>query len=283
MQYRLLEHTTRKFSKQFLKNIYVLSNSGHEHCYGCVPNGEIGISIVVTGQSYVNLGGEWIPQSKANVYGLIDKIQFHKMSAGYREINIGFDPQYLQLFLRDSMSSLLKRQATELSDLFGEPSVDQLYKGLSFAECDDEILDIVELFLEQHLIEESVDPRILRAYDLICHEGVWNIEQVSQMVNVSSATLRNLFRDKVGITPKDLVKITRLKYALHTREHTDESLTSLAYKLNYYDQSHFIHEFKQAIGLTPKQYFENERLTFDFYNFQRWSLDSFTGLTHSLQ
>ena len=283
MQYRLLAHASRKFSARFLKNIYVLTNGDKEHCYGCVPNGEIGISIVVAGQSHINLSGEWIAQSSANVYGLIDKVQFHKMSAGYREINIGFDPQYLQLFLEDNMSSLLKRQSTELYDLFDRPTADRLYHGLSNAETDDEILDIVEFFLEHQLIEESVDPRILKAYDLICHHGVWNIEQVSQMVNVSSATLRNLFRDKVGITPKELVKITRLKQVLHTKEHTDESLTSLAYKLNYYDQSHFIHEFKQAIGLTPKQYFENEKLTFDFYNFQRWSLDSFTGLNQSLK
>lgn len=276
MEYRLLDHRSRKFSKQFLKNIYVLSNRGEEHCYGCVPNGEIGISIVVSGGSYTDIDGEWVRQSAANVYGLIDRVQFHKMSVGYKEINIGFEPHFLQLFLKTSMANLLKRQSTELYDLFDAHSVDNLYGGVANADNDDEILDVVELFLQKHLVKETVDPRISKAHDLICNQGVWNVEQVSVAVNVSSATLRNLFRDKVGITPKELVKITRLKQALHTKGHSGESLTSLAYKLNYYDQSHFIHEFKQAIGLTPKQYFENEQLTFDFYNFQRWRQSSFT-------
>ena len=44
------------------------------------------------------------------------------------------------------------------------------------------------------------------------------------------------------------------------------SLTELAYDNGYFDQSHFIHDFRSMTGLTPKQFFnECDKPVSDFF------------------
>ena len=61
--------------------------------------------------------------------------------------------------------------------------------------------------------------------------------------------------------------MVRLQQALHLKS-TDKSrsLTKLAYDCGYYDQSHFINEFKMQTGYTPKQYFDNFDSYSDFFD-----------------
>jgi len=283
MKYRLIEHRTKKFTAKYLQSIYVLTNGIHEEKYGCVLNGEIGIAIVLNGEGEIDVGGKWERQPKISVYGLVKQVQFHKMSPNYYEVNIGFNPHYLQLFLKDNISGLFERSATDLYFLLKKNGVDKLYDHLSKCTTDEDIHTTIEEFLKTHLLYEEVDKRILAAHDLICHKNIFNVEDLSKTLNISSAGLRNLFREKVGITPKELMKIQRIKKSIGIQNLNDESLTQLAYRLGYFDQAHFIHDFKEAIGLLPKQYFANQQLTFDFYNYGRWSYDSFTALKHIIK
>lgn len=278
MYYRLIEKNTRPYAAKYLKAIYVLSNDDAAEQYGCVPNGEIGISVVISGNGSILKHGEWMRQPAVSVYGLVKQVQFHRMSPHYREINLGFCPQHLQLFLKDRMYNLEQQNATDLSVLFPAAVTSELFERLSAALTDETILDVIESFLQSQLLAEETDKRVATAHELIVRNGMRNVNELSHLLNLSSTGLRNLFRENVGISPKDLMKIQRIKQALHTRRHDEESLTQLAYHLNYFDQSHFIRDFKDAIGLTPHQYFANRQLTFDFYNFGRWNVDSFAGI-----
>ena len=40
-----------------------------------------------------------------------------------------------------------------------------------------------------------------------------------------------------------------------------ESLTTVGYECDYYDQAHFIREFKDVVKLTPKQYLRSKRMS----------------------
>jgi AraC-like DNA-binding protein len=42
-------------------------------------------------------------------------------------------------------------------------------------------------------------------------------------------------------------------------------MTELTYESGYFDQSHFINEFKLLSGLTPKQYFAENEVCSDFF------------------
>lgn len=275
MRYRLISHRINPFAAKYLRSIYELSNGNIEHIYGCVPNGEIGISVILSGESHIKTEDGWIRQPPISVYGLVKNVQFHKMSPFYHEINLGFSPQYLQLFLKDCLHSISKTTATDLFDLIKKDEVCKLWENLHHCNNDNDVRDKIETFLKSNLLNKELDKRVNAAHQMISTDNIWNVEDLSSLLNISSTTLRNIFKERVGISPKDFIKIQRIKKALCHQEYDEESLTQMAHNLKYFDQSHFIHDFKDSLGLTPKQYFSNKKLTFDFYNFQRWSYDSF--------
>ncbi|MEM8893850.1 MAG: helix-turn-helix domain-containing protein, partial [Bacteroidota bacterium] len=63
----------------------------------------------------------------------------------------------------------------------------------------------------------------------------------------------------VGLSPKYLSRVIRLQSVLqqlHNRSYRD--LTSRAFEEGYYDQAHFIRDFKSMTGHTPKDYYHDD-------------------------
>jgi AraC-like DNA-binding protein len=274
MKYTAFEFKENKFLIQFVKKIYLLSSDGPEEVYGCIPNGQLGISIIVSGEGYSKIGAEWHLQPRAVVYGLVKQVQFHKMSSDFCELNINFEPHIFQRFVRSRLQDAMNN-SIELSELFPKANVLKLIENLNRESSELQILESITSFLMPFLKVRTPDHRIDLVHKLIGHNEIGRVDELSSLLNISSTSIRTLFKEKMGIPPKDLIQIHRIRKSLEYKFSGEQSLTNLAYSLNYFDQAHFIHDFKDAVGLTPKQYFQNEKLTFDFYNFGRWRLDSF--------
>jgi AraC-like DNA-binding protein len=279
MNFRLINHKTKRLSAIYLTDVYDLSNGNKEFIYCCVPNGELGITVILEGDCHIKTGDGWQKQSKVHLYGLIDKVQLLKMSPNYREISMGFYPHYLQLFLKDSLYSTNKSNGTDLFDLFKKEEVNKLYENLSQCKNDEALMDKIEGFLKANILTDELDKRVSAAHYLISKEHVYKVDDLSSMLNVTSTTLRTLFNQHVGISPKDLIKIHRIKEALDCQLTCEESLTQMAYQLKYFDQAHFSKDFKNSIGISPKQYFLDSKLSSDFSDFQHWRYDSFENIT----
>lgn len=79
-----------------------------------------------------------------------------------------------------------------------------------------------------------------------------------------SRHLTRLFRERCGLSPKRLQRIVRINTAAMLMQRSAGlSLTRLAQELDYFDQAHFIHDFRAVCGVTPGAY--QARLS-DFYN-----------------
>jgi AraC-like DNA-binding protein len=165
-----------------------------------------------------------------------------------------------------------------LFDLFRKDEVNKLYENLSQCKNDRAIQDNIELFLKDNLLNEALDKRVSAAHHLITNEHMYKVEEISSILNVTPTTLRNLFNKNVGISPKDLIKIHRIKKALGYQLPNEESLTQVAYHLNYFDQAHFCKDFKDSIGISPKLYFLDSKLSSDFSDFQHWRYDNFKDI-----
>lgn len=278
MKFRLINHKTKRLSAKYLTDIYDLSNGHKEFIYCCVPNGELGITVILEGDCYIKTDEVWQKQSKVHLYGLIDKVQLLKMSPNYREISLGFYPHYLQLFLKDSLHSTNKTNGTDLFDLFKKEEVNKLFENLSQCKNDEAIIDKIEDFLKDNILIEELDKRVLVAHDLITKANIYKVDDLSSILHVTPTTLRNLFNKHVGISPKDLIQIHRIKKALDFELTCEESLTQMAYHLKYFDQAHFSKDFKDATGISPKHYFLDSKLSSDFSDFQHWRYDSFENI-----
>ena len=78
---------------------------------------------------------------------------------------------------------------------------------------------------------------------------------MNQKIGYSQKHFSDLFRKSVGVTPKAYLKIMRFQKALRTIDAAgDIDWATVAAECGFYDQSHFINDFKHFSGFTPEQY-----------------------------
>lgn len=102
--------------------------------------------------------------------------------------------------------------------------------------------------------ENEIDSRLLNAIDLILKNyGNLNLEKELD-VGLSSRQLRRLFKFYIGDSPKSFCKIVRFQNLLKGKP-SKESLkqNKSFYDFGYYDQPHFIKEFKHLYGISPNK------------------------------
>lgn len=91
---------------------------------------------------------------------------------------------------------------------------------------------------------------------MLASVGDVSIEKLAEELNISKRQLERRFTAAVGITPKLLARIIRFQNILQLIENKEfKSFTTVAYDGGFYDQAHFIKDFKDFTGLNPKQYF----------------------------
>jgi AraC-like DNA-binding protein len=88
------------------------------------------------------------------------------------------------------------------------------------------------------------------------NQGMVEIEELSSLACLSRKQFERIFLEYIGISPKQYLKIIRFQSSIFLKsKNEDISLTELAYESGYYDQSHFINEYRKMTGITPKQFF----------------------------
>lgn len=78
-----------------------------------------------------------------------------------------------------------------------------------------------------------------------------SVSEIYQIVNYSPKQCQRLFYRHFGLTPKMVLCIIRFQKCLEILTSGKASPSDVLNVSNYYDQSHFINDFKKNIGLTP--------------------------------
>ena len=85
--------------------------------------------------------------------------------------------------------------------------------------------------------------------------NVIKVEQLGEQTGMSVRQLQRLFHRYVGVGPKWVIKRFRLQEAAERIERDPATpLTDLAIQLGYFDQAHFIKDFKSILGMPPAAY-----------------------------
>ena len=85
--------------------------------------------------------------------------------------------------------------------------------------------------------------------------GSISIQEMVDTSGLSNRHFTRVFREIVGVPPKYFCKVVQLNSFFKIINTSDEeAILKLALDCGYYDQSHFIHDFKKMIGDSPERF-----------------------------
>ncbi len=177
-------------------------------------------------------------------------------------IAVRFYPWGAHHFFGKPISSFLDN-TVDAAEIWPE-HFDRLQRQLAEAPDKDLRLAIVQSFLGERLTEcRRFDAPLERAIKLLRNaSGELSLEEVCRQTGHSKKQLERKFVASIGTTPKVFSRISRfLAICNDLQANRGKTLTQLALDCGYFDQAHFIKEFKEFSGFTPKQFFAQDNVS----------------------
>ncbi|SFH35977.1 helix-turn-helix domain-containing protein [Pedobacter insulae] len=202
--------------------------------------------------------GQTIEQPNCFVFGQITK-PLEIEPAGITSIfAVRFHPDGFTSFATLPLKQM-ENKAVSISELFGNEGLELQLKVVNALTTQKRITIIEDFLMSRLLAPELVDRMIKSSVKTILKlKGQLSVSELSEKANINRRQLERRFADTIGLSPKQLAKIIRIQVTLNTMLNRDfESLTSLAYKNDYFDQAHFIKDFKEFTGVNPKKFYSD--------------------------
>lgn len=204
---------------------------------------------------------EFIVHPNAMIMGQRTKSYYIEPLGDVDTFAICFYPYGFANFVSTPLQQLVDLE-TPIGSLFGETAAERLEQEMHQAESTAARVEIIEQFLMDRLHRNAtLDNLVKTTVDaLMATNGNRSIQHILKDNLTQRRKLERDFRKQIGISPKQLGRVLRLQTALNLLLNKDESLTSIAYESEYFDQAHFIKDFKEFVGTTPKEFLGNKSM-----------------------
>ncbi|WNG41413.1 helix-turn-helix domain-containing protein [Archangium violaceum] len=141
-----------------------------------------------------------------------------------------------------------------LDDLVPHAELERAASRMEGAKEHAERIAIFEEFLLARCKRRALDPLVTAAARaILAKRGSVRIGELARDLHLSQDALEKRFRREVGASPKQFASIVRLRQAIDLYR-SDVSLSRLSLEAGYYDQSHFIREFRAVTGDAPRRF-----------------------------
>lgn len=170
-------------------------------------------------------------------------------------VGVVFRPGGTTEFFRESAYAMRGRDVP-LGALWGAANTALLREALLEAATPEAALDVLEHALVQARHGRETHPAVafaLRRFDR--QPEAARVGDVTHAIGMSAKRFIERFKADVGLTPKHYCRLQRFQRAV-TAAHADADLdwSEVALACGYFDQAHFIHDFREFSGLTPGAY-----------------------------
>jgi AraC-like DNA-binding protein len=207
------------------------------------------------------IGNKYEKTPKIEFWGQVTNPTLIKSKGKQLMLGVRFFPHAAGYFLREKVGQF-NNTVADLSDILG-PSVKTLH--LRLLETADLIrrIELVETYLLKRLSKDGkLNQRMEEIGDLLCsinkNYSENSLGVIASRHGITTRYLHKLVYEHTGLSPKSLNKISRFQLSLRLISKSEMSLTSIAYDCGYFDQSHFIREFRSFTGVTPSAYLDNK-------------------------
>lgn len=150
-------------------------------------------------------------------------------------------------------------QRVPLTDVWGAKAR-QLCERLAESPSVDAAVGLIESQLRTQLTAHSNNRRSFSPAQRVLQwaeqeRGLVRVDELAHHAGLSARQLRRLCLQLTGITPKQLCRAIRFRHAaVQARLAERGEWSQVALDCGYYDQAHFVNEFRALSGLTPTEF-----------------------------
>ncbi|MGH1517341.1 helix-turn-helix domain-containing protein [Chryseobacterium sp. JK1] len=248
-----------KHLSPFIRHYIFLENSKEISNVRLFTDGSTGL--ILSGDMNLYSSGSEDHMPLSFFYGTLSSYKDFYSKGAFSLVAVVFQPYFLNI--------LVKASAKEVKDSI--ISVEDVLKN-SFQRFQENLLnkinpltvihDLNIFFTEFITGENTSDYAFITAVQkyILQNKGSVSSKELERFTGYTERHLERKFENHMGISPKKYSNIIRLHYflSLMNNRKYNENLTTLSYDAGYTDQSHLIREFKNNVGLTPKQYLKTE-------------------------
>lgn len=242
-KFRLTRHAPSVDLQPFIKHYWIINwdlTGQPPHNQEVVPNPCVNL-VVQTGRTAF--------------YGVPKGVHSHHLKDTGVVFGAKFKPGGFYPFYKQSLSGLTgKSVATE--QILGIGAADMERIILSESTPEEMISRAEEMLLPCLPSPDETIALIQTIVDFIqTNRQVTTAQQLCEFSGLGMRALQRMFSQYIGVSPKWIIKLYRLQNAAEMMDYGSlEDGVQLAMELGYYDQSHFIRDFKSFVGKTPEQY-----------------------------
>lgn len=230
-----------------------------------VPDGTFGILFIDSQHSIkrnTSLQAPPVTLKKSSVFGQKTKPVNYYYSPGTTEsFGIKVNPEGMPLFLNENQKEL-KNLRVEFDGL-EDPELKELEEKVLEQPSVAGKIKAVEDFVVQRVARLNSDENYLLFTAIVeyikAKKGEVRFNQLTRHFNLHYKKIERLFQHYLGVTPKTYIRIIRFNATIYLHKCSNNlNFTQLGNEAGFFDQSHFIREFKTFSNLTPKDFFRRE-------------------------
>jgi AraC-like DNA-binding protein len=240
--------------KPYVKRL-VINEDEQANTYKVLPGAGIVMGFQYSGRLSHTTEAGLVRLSPAGITGLTDKYKLFRNSDNIGSVLVFFTETGAAALLSCPLHELF-RQSLSLDDLIVRSQMDEVVDQLHEAGTDLRRLKVVEQFLISLITPKPQDMAVEAAVQAIRqHGGNIRISSLARQLCVSQNRLEKRFRAIVGASPKKFSSLVRFGNLL-AKQNPAGNLTRVGLDAGYYDQAHFIKEFRSMTGETPEMFFK---------------------------
>jgi AraC-like DNA-binding protein len=184
------------------------------------------------------------------VVGAMTRARKFTLLAGEFQMGVRFRSGMAAGFIQIPGSEITDR-LLPLHEVWGT-KVRRLAEQLGEAKSADESIAL----LAGHLVDPAA-PDVVQKVSacIVDRSGQVRVDDLAFDAGLSARQLRRLFIEQMGLSPKHFCRVIRFRHSLaRLRAARRGGWADVALECGYYDQAHFINEFREFSGYTPSQF-----------------------------
>ncbi len=263
----------------YLKNIWIIENTSNNHSskQKMIPFGCMDLVFVENTSLYL-INDDGITTKLSNIFisGQITKPYHLVYDPGIRVIGLGFYPHTAHYFTKIN-SKLLTDQIIDVDSFLSTRN--KIYLNQSQVASKNDIDKMVYQIQKNvfQIIKQSKSIGKQAVYtqeivkSILKNKGNFNISSIAKSLCVSERYVQILLNEYVGLNPTQYGRIIKFLNSIKLIKESNRTLTSISYDLGYYDQSHFVRDFKKFTGQSPTSYRLKENTLIENFTSSEWT------------